>query len=105
MNRKPIVAIAWLFGTVLSGFLAQHIYFQLGYAGPDAELALAKYWLHINRSGGILQEHIGSYAEDRAGSIAVGLTLAVSACACAVRAWRALAQPGTPRDGFAAREL
>lgn len=107
MKSKSLLVIAWLLGASVAASLAQRIYFQIGYAGGEAELALAKYWLHIDRSGGLLHEHISSYAEDRVGSISTSFVLVVAALICIVRAWktRASAQQGAPHDGFAAREL
>jgi hypothetical protein len=92
MNRFIRCAIFTALAIVFV-YMSQDVYFQLGYGGLECEIALAKYVLHIDRSGGPLEENIENYLDDRWGSIlvaaslmALALVFAVKACNCLRRA-------------------
>lgn len=74
MIRKSIflfLAAALLYGAIV-------IYTENGYGGMQADFSLLKYIVGIDSSGGVLEEHVSSYMEDRASSILIAMLLAIA---------------------------
>ena len=79
MIDKPVIrklAAALLAVALL--YAAASIYMENGYGGIQADVALLKYLLGIDTTGGILQEHVESYLEDRASSISASILLMIA---------------------------